>query len=163
MKIRSPRRVSRSYTQKLEGGADRVFELLCPVRETEWVNDWRPRVVFSESGLAEPGCVFITPALPEDALWLMTEYDRDAHRLQIIKVIPGVVVGTIEVRLQPAGDGCTADITYAYTSVSDHGDRALGEFTEAHFESFMKTWESELNHFLKTGRKLDLAGSSKRV
>lgn len=162
MKVRAPHRVSRSFTQHLEAGADRVFELLCPVRETEWVNDWRPKAVFSDSGSAEPGCVFITPGVPEDALWLMTEYDRSAHRLQIIKVIPGVVIGTIEVELDGAGETCTADITYAYTSISDHGDRALGEFTEEHFTEFMRTWEAELNHYLKTGRKLDLAAARNR-
>jgi hypothetical protein len=159
MQIRPPQRVSRSYTQHLEAGADAVFELLCPVRETEWVNDWRPRAVFTESGVAEPGCVFITPGVPEDALWLMTEYDRENHRLQIIKFIPGVVIGTIEVELTDGGDSSTADITYAYTSVSDHGDRALEEFTEGHFQGFMKTWERELNHYLKTGSKLDLAAA----
>ena len=160
MRVEQPHRVSRSYTQQLGAGPDRVFELLCPVRETEWVNDWRPKVVFTESGLAEPGCVFITPSVPEDALWLMTEYDRGRHRLQIVKMIPGVVVGTIDIDLKAAGsDACEADITYAYTALSDHGDRALEEFTEAHFESFMKTWERELNHYLETGSKLDLSGS----
>jgi hypothetical protein len=87
----------------------------------------------------------------------MTEYDREAFRLEIIKVIPSVVVGRISVSLTSQGDdSCTADITYAYTSLSDHGDRALDEFTEDHFKSFMVTWEKELNHYLRTGSKLEI-------
>lgn len=87
----------------------------------------------------------------------MTEYDPDAFRLEIIKMIPGVVVGRIRVSLTAGGDdGCTADITYAYTSISDHGDRALEEFTDDHFKSFMEIWEKELNHFLKTGTRLEI-------
>jgi hypothetical protein len=157
VRIEKPNRVSRSYVQHLVAIPSRVFELLCPVRETDWVNDWRPKVVFSESGVAEPGCVFLTPSIPDDALWLMTEYDRETCRLQIIKIIPGVVVGTIDIGVEADGDhGSTAHITYAYTSISDHGDRALDEFTEEHFTGFMKTWESELNHYLETGRMLDL-------
>lgn len=157
MRVEKPIRVSRSYTQHLNAEPAAVFELLCPVRETEWVNDWRPKLVLSDSGFAEPGCVFITPGIPEDALWLMTEYDPEAFRLEIVKMIPGVVVGRISIFL--AADGkkaCTADITYAYTSVSDHGERALEEFTEEHFTSFMKIWEKELNHFLATGTKLEI-------
>ena len=162
MRVEPPHRVSRSYTQQLVAGPDRVFELLCPVRETDWVNDWRPKVVFTESGVAEPGCVFITPSVPEDALWLMTEYDRRQHRLQIIKVIPGVVIGTIDIGLRASGEHtCEADITYAYTALSDHGNRALEEFTESHFIPFMKTWELELNHYLETGSMLDLEAAGK--
>ena len=114
-------------------------------------------MVLSDSGLAEPGCIFITPGIPEDALWLMTEYDPEALRLAITKMIPGVVVGQISISLAADGDeACTADITYAYTSISDHGNRALEEFTDDHFKGFMETWEKEHNHFLKTGTRLEI-------
>jgi hypothetical protein len=157
MRVEKPNSVSRSYTQHLNAGSPAVFELLCPVRETEWVNDWRPKLVLTDSGFAEPGCVFVTPGIPEDAVWLMTEYDREAHRLEIIKVIPGVVIGRITVSLAADGDdACTADITYAYTSISEHGDRALEEFTDDHFKGFMMTWEKELNHYLNEGTKLEI-------
>jgi hypothetical protein len=157
MRVEKPNRVSRSFTQHLSSPPAAVFELLCPVREAEWVNDWRPKLVLSDSGHAEPGCIFITPGIPEDALWLMTEYDPNAFRLQITKMIPGVVVGQISISLAEAGDDdCTAEITYAYTSISDHGDRALEEFTDDHFKAFMEIWEKELNHFLSTGTKFEI-------
>jgi hypothetical protein len=157
MRVEKPNRVSHSYTQHLKASPAAVFELLCPVRETEWVNDWRPKVVLSDSGYAEPGCIFITPGIPEDALWMMTVHDREAFKLEIIKVIPGVVMGRIAVSLTPDGDSASkAEITYAYTSISDHGDRALEEFTESHFTSFMVTWEKELNHFLSEGTMLEI-------
>lgn len=156
MRVEKPNRVSRNYTQGLCAPPARVFDLLCPVRETEWVNDWRPKLVLSESGFAETGCVFVTPGIPEDALWLVTDHDREHHRLEMIKVIPGVVVGTIKIVLsKDGGEASKATITYSYTSLSDHGDRALEEFTEAHFQSFMEVWEKELNHFLRTGAMLD--------
>ncbi len=155
MRVEKPNRVSWSYTQHLEAPPERVFPLLCPVREMEWVNDWKPKTVITESGLAEAGCVFITPGIPEDALWLMTEHDVENHHLEIIKFIPGVVVGRITISLAPAGEAeSSAEITYAYTALSDHGNRALEEFTREHFEGFMKSWEMELNHYLRTGKKL---------
>jgi hypothetical protein len=157
MRVEKPNKVSRSFTQNLSSPAAEVFELLCPVREADWVNDWRPKLVLSESGLAEPGCIFITPGIPEDALWLMTEYDPETFQLEIIKMIPGVVVGRISISLSADGDdACSAEITYAYTSISDHGDRALDEFTDDHFKSFMEIWEKELNHYLSTGSKLEI-------
>ncbi len=156
MRIEKPNRVSRSYTQHLGAPREEVFPLLCPVREAEWVKDWRPRLVLSDSGFAEPDCVFVTPGIPEDALWLMTVHDPEAYCLEIIKIIPGVVIGKISIALAPEGDSrCTSEITYAYTALSEHGDRALEEFTEDHFCSFMKIWENELNHFLKTDAMLE--------
>lgn len=155
MRVQSPVRVSRSYTQQLCAPPEEVFPLLCPVRETEWVNDWHPSVVFSQSGVAETDCVFVTPGVPDDSLWVIIDHDPVAHRLEMLKLIPGIAVGRISIALAAKDDGgSSADITYAYTSLGDHGDRALAEFSETHFNSFMDTWERELNHFLQTGTKL---------
>jgi len=160
MRVQAPVRVSRSYNQQLCAPPEKVFELLCPVRETEWVNDWNPTVVFSQSGVAEPDCVFVTPGVPDDSLWVIIDHDPVAHHLEILKLIPGIAVGRISISLAAQNDGgSSADITYAYTSLGDYGDRTLAEFTEAHFNSFMEVWERELNHFLQTGTKLEGHGS----
>jgi hypothetical protein len=31
----------------------------------------------------------------------------------------------------------------------------VNEFTQDHFDEFMLTWETELNHFLATGERLN--------
>ena len=161
MKIAAPNRVSRSYTQSLCARPEVVFPLLCPVRETEWVNGWNPSLVLSASGFAEPDCVFITPGVPEDPLWVVTVHEPEAFHLEILKLIPGVVLGKISIRLAQHGeDACTANITYTYTSLSTYGNEALKEFTEDYFRLFMETWEGELNHFLKTGSRLERDGGN---
>ena len=62
MQISQPRRVTRTYTQRLTAAPARVFPLLCPVREADWIEGWDPISVWSESGVAEPDCVFTTPS-----------------------------------------------------------------------------------------------------
>ena len=37
MGIRKPRRATRTFIQKLVAGPERVFPLLCPVREADWL------------------------------------------------------------------------------------------------------------------------------
>jgi len=154
MNITKPNRVTRTYTQSLIGDPDQVFPLLCPVREAEWVNGWHPRLVLTESGLVEADCVFVTAAGPQEAIWLVTLHDPVGHRLEIVKVIPGIVVGKIEIQLAAAEQGSTAYISYSFTSLGLDGDRVVKEFTQDHFDDFMTTWESELNHFLATGERL---------
>jgi hypothetical protein len=49
------KRVTHTYTQKLDATPERVFPLLCPVREAEWADGWQatasssniPRPLFS--------------------------------------------------------------------------------------------------------------------
>ena len=68
MKIEKPTRATRTFVQKLVAPPERVFPLLCPVREADWLDGWDPLAVYTDSGIAEPGCVFITKAAPHPAL-----------------------------------------------------------------------------------------------
>jgi len=160
MNVRTPNRLTRSYTQHLTGTPREVFPLLCPVREREWVNGWDPDLVLTTSGVAELGCVFITTAQPSDAVWMVTRHELETGRLELVKLVPDVVVARITIQLADAPGGSTAAITYSYTSLGQLGDLVLEEFTEADFTDFMETWESELNHFLTTGEKLVPEGGS---
>ena len=91
---------------------------------------------------------------PEDAIWMMTEHDPEHHRLEIIKAIPDIVVGRITIQLAAVEDGSVAKISYSFTSLGSDGDRVVREFTQEHFDEFMLTWETELNHFTATGERL---------
>ena len=37
MRVKKPNRVSRTFTQNLVAGPERVFPLLYPVREADWI------------------------------------------------------------------------------------------------------------------------------
>ena len=85
---------------------------------------------------------------------MVTDHDPAGHHLEIIKLIPGIVVGKIVIQLAATTAGSTADISYSFTSLGPDGDRVVSEFTQEHFDEFMLTWETELNHFLTTGERL---------
>jgi hypothetical protein len=150
MQIRTPNRVIRRYVQRLAAPPARVFPLLCPVREAEWIEGWDPKVVLSHSGVAEPDCVFVTAAEPADAIWIVTRHEPDRF-VEMLKVTPGVTVCRLTIALQAADHGCDADVTYRHTSLGPAGDALVAGFTEAHYTTFMQTWERRLNHYLRTG------------
>ena len=54
------RRVTHEYIQTNAASPERVFPLLCPVREADWIPGWRYKLIYSESGVAELGCIFAT-------------------------------------------------------------------------------------------------------
>lgn len=156
MRVDRPYRVKRSYTQSLAAPPAGVFPLLCPVREEEWVPGWEPELVLSNSGLVEEDCVFVTPGdEAEDSIWVVTRYEPAHHALTLYKVTPGHTVGRLDIELDADGNGGTsAEVSYEYTSLGPAGDEFIGGFTEDWYRRFMQGWETVLNHFLETGRKM---------
>jgi hypothetical protein len=146
MKIVPPIRATRTWPQRLAADPARVFPLLCPVRETEWVEGWDPSLVVTSSGVAEKDCVFVMP--DPEAVWVVTEYEPP-RRIEFVKVTPGVTVARIGIVLSPAGPGATrADVTYTHTALTEAGERFVAGFTDEYYASFMKEWEDALNTHL---------------
>jgi hypothetical protein len=149
-------RVVRSYAQRLAASPNTVFPLLCPVREAEWLRGWRYSLVHSASGVAELGCVFMTPHRHggTETVWVVTEYEPP-RRIGFVRVTPGAAAVQIAIELTPIGAGETrALVRYTYTALSDSGEAELAAAGEEAWRAMMQEWESSLNHYLATGRKL---------
>lgn len=149
--------VSRSYIQRIEAPPERVFPLLCPVREAEWLDGWAYELIHSESGLAEEGCVFRTrwDDFPE-TVWMVTRHDALSGRVEFARVTAGLVATRLGLRLEPAPGGATAlHVVYAHTPLSAEGAAFVeAQYGEREFHGAMAWWEKSMNHFLATGRTL---------
>jgi hypothetical protein len=154
MKIIEPRRVVRTYTQRLIGQPESVFSLLCPVRETDWIHGWDPILVVSQSGVAESDCVFTTAATPANAIWYITRHEPENWFVEMLKITPSVTACRLTIQLRRTVDGCDAQVTYGHTSLGPEGDNFIAAFTEESYVAFMRNWESRMNHYLLTGRAL---------
>lgn len=153
MDIQQPNRVTRAYTQQLCAEPGKVFPLLCPVREAEWLEHWDPLAVITHSGVAETDCVFSTQAVPRNAVWYITRHEPETAFVEMIKLTPEVTACRLRIQLTGIPGGCEAHITYLHTSLGPKGDAFIEAFTEEHFRVFMRDWEARLNHFLRTGKK----------
>ena len=154
MEISHPVRVRRTYVQTLVAPPEKVFPLLCPVRETEWASGWNPRQVITQSGYVEPGCIFVVPNVPQDSIWIVTQWDSKEFFVEFINVTPGITVGKIEIQLhQGEKEQTLAEVSYSYTALSQKGSEFVEQFTPGQYQVWMQEWESELNHFLQTGTK----------
>jgi hypothetical protein len=151
MRATKPNRVTHSYRQSLHAAPDKVFPLLCPVREIEWADGWLPDVVISASGVAERDCVFTTSDKLGTAIWYITRHEPERWFVEMLKILPGVTACRLQIQLSENHQGCFADITYAHTSIGPAGDEFVAKFTAEHYQKFMQAWEKELNHFLQTG------------
>ncbi len=129
MHVTTPHRVSHTYTQRLIGEPSAVFPLLCPVREADWLDGWDPISVITRSGVAEPDCVFVTPATPNDAIWYVTQHDPQRGFVEMLKITPLVTACRLTIQLRPIATGSEATVTYTHTSLGPEGDAFVAAFT----------------------------------
>jgi len=154
MIITPPLRATRTYVQRLVAEPERVFPLLCPVREADWIEDWDPLAVFTNSGVAEQDCVFITAGQPNNAVWYITRLEPEKGFVEMLKITPDVTACKLTIQLRAVPEGSEAEVTYSHTSLGPRGDAFVASFTEEYYREFMREWEEQINHYLRHGRML---------
>lgn len=150
------KRSSQSYRQTIHAAPERVFPLLCPVREAEWLDGWTCTMVWSKSGVAEEGVVFTTsqPGEP-DTVWVFTRHDPVRREIDFARFTPGSRTCAVRIRVEPAGaDASHVHITYTYTGLSEAGNAWVEAYTEEEFRKMFLRWKRSMNHYLRTGTKL---------
>ena len=146
-------RVAHEYIQSNPASPERVFPLLCPVREAEWIPGWRYKLIYSDSGVAELGCVFTTQDPTVEAAkysshsnerdssapeitWICTDYDPVSFRIGYVWVKPRRVATELRIQLARTEDGnARSHIRFRYTGLSDEGNREVESSDRSWFES----------------------------
>jgi hypothetical protein len=151
-------RVTHEFTQTNNATPEKVFPLLCPVHEADWAPGWQYRLIYSDSGVAELGCVFTTPNPPNHAFpektWIVTDYDPAAFRIGYVWINPGRVATELRIQLTRKSDTTLANIRYRYTGLSEEGNREIEGYDENWFRNMMEGWQSAINEYLCNGKTL---------
>jgi hypothetical protein len=152
------RRTIQEHRMRLDGKPEAVFPLLCPVRETEWIETWRCEMIHSESGFAEQDCIFRTdfPADGPRDTWVVSRYEKprliEFVRVNAIRAIRYTIT------LEETGAGGTEAIwRQVITGLDAPGDAFVEQLSDAAFRTRMSALEQMLNHYLTTGRMLRLS------
>lgn len=152
------KRVTRSYQQTINASPAKVFPLLCPVREAEWLFGWDCEVIYSESGFAEEGGVFISSSSHEGekgTIWLITKRDEENKEIEFARITPESRVGKLVISVEESeGSNSLVNISYTFTALNKDGNRFVEEFTKEEFIESMKFWKDSMNHYLETGEQL---------
>jgi len=151
------KRIIRNYRQTINAPPEVLFPLLCPVREAEWLDGWQYELIYSESGLAEEGCIFSTPGDgEEDTVWIISRHDKENHLIEFTRFTPDSRTCVLKVTVTPKDETASnVDISYTYTGITSDGNTWINNFTEETFLEAVQFWESSMNHFLETGEKLE--------
>ncbi|HJV22693.1 MAG TPA: hypothetical protein VJ570_08350 [Holophagaceae bacterium] len=131
-----------------------IFPLLCPVREADWIPGWSANLLWSRSGVAEPGALFTTPG-PTGSPWIwhIVEHDAVAGRIRFSVTAPGSHLLDLVLGLEAAGEGARLAWTYTLLALTPEGETFLDAYEEA-FRPKMELLERRLRHWLRTGTLL---------
>lgn len=149
-------RVVREFTLRVHGAPRRVFALLCPTREHDWVDGWRAELVHSASGYAEPDCVFVIDLAERGReIAVVTRHDPERNEVEFVFVCPETHLEHLSIAVRDGGDG-TSILHWrrAYTGLSPAGDDFVREYAGETLTGRMQFLERALDHYLRTAEML---------
>ncbi len=151
-----PQRITRAYRQTINATPEKVFPLLCPVREADWLDGWQYDMIYSESGLVEEGAVFSTPYEgEEDTIWIVTKHDSSTCNVQFARFTNNSRTCLLKIAVKPKGGlSSYVEVSYTYTGITPAGNYFVDDFTEDAFLEAVTFWEKSMNYFLETGERL---------
>lgn len=140
------------YSMKLESSPERIFPLLCPILEYEWLNNWKCTMVYSESGVAENDCIFYkSTGFPfYKRITFHTISYRPAEEIEFLLYIQKVGTIRMKLQLEPETNNITVmNCNYLLTGHSRFGNRQLRKYREKKIEKEVKSLEADLRYWLK--------------
>jgi len=152
-----PQRFTREIELRIAASPQRVFPLLCPVREYDWIAPWQCRMRYTESGVAENNCIFETdfPHNGGRETWVVSAYDQD-RGIAFVRFTAEEKVVKLDIRLDATADGGTRLLwRKTFTGLSPAGNQIVASMA-GDFEAEAARIGKMLSHYLSTGKMLPL-------
>ena len=152
----SGKRITREFETTISAPVDKVFPLLCPVREYDWIPQWQCEIIYTDSGVAELGCVFSTRLNDglDKEIWVVSHYEP-GQQISFVRTGPNTTI-RFQVTLTPAGNKTTIRWYQEITSLNSSGDQVLAESTKQDYHARMTALNKMLDHYLQNGVALNL-------
>jgi hypothetical protein len=145
---------SLSASQTLLATPEKVFPLLCPTREYDWIENWKCDLICSKSGFAELDCIFTTdfPGDEKD-VWVVDQYLPN-QVIQFIRVSANRVIRYRITLTDQANGQTTALWEQKVTALTEDGNNYVESLSNLEFGLKIKGLELMINYFLETGEML---------
>lgn len=144
-----------SFSTQLSAVPEKVFPLLCPVKEYDWIPTWQCKMLYSKSGYAELGCVFSTDldSLSGTEVWVVCTYEKD-RKIGFVRTGKHTTI-RYDVTLTPHGSGSTIEWTQEITGLDRAGDMVIDTLTPPVYDEKMTHLNNLLEHYLLTGKSIN--------
>ena len=119
-----------------------VFELFSPLGERLWVPDWNPELLYPSDAAWGRNQIFRTHEETGEAIWIVTDLNREVHQVEYHRVEPHLYVSHIRVKCSESGvDRTEVSTAYTFIGLSSDGNDAIGSMTAEAYSEKMKRWK----------------------
>lgn len=147
------KRKSMSSEAQLHFAAERVFPLLCPVREYDWIDGWSCELIASESGFAEENCIFISDMPPfGKETWFFLNYTPNKGFTAIRN--GKNFVTRVDLELIHNGECCSFRAEFLLTATDPSGNDFIENFPDDFAYNFCSRLGKLINYYLEHGRMM---------
>lgn len=149
-------RIETRFSHRISAPPDKVFPLLCPVRESEWLEGWDCKILYTETGRAENNCVFTTDSTGQGKrTWMVSRYELENCIVEYVVFCPELFVERIDIRVEKDVDGASHVLwRRTYTGITPKGNEFIKVFTGEPLRKRMTLVQKSLEYYLKTGEML---------
>jgi len=126
MKADGPRydRMVINHTQTFQVRPDKVFPLLCPTTEFDWIDGWHCEMIYSQSLYQEYNAIFKTNYFNFDEVWVVSHFEPN-RIIEFTRVSENLSI-KVDVRLCDNLDGTTTgNWIINATALTEAGNEAL--------------------------------------
>jgi len=125
-----------------------IYPLLCPVREYEWIAEWKCDLIKSESGVNEKGCIFRTnfEGCGGPEIWVTSVFEPN-KRLEFVRTSPSLAT-LYEIELEAVPGGTELTWTQHVTALNPEGNLLLEQHDPKQYNEMIQSLETKLNVYL---------------
>ena len=141
------------FDKEFSASPQEVFKQLCPSREADWINGWTVDLIYTQTGYAEPLCVFRTPEsnILGAGLWILTKVEPDKALEATVFQEDKDTIEFFKIDLIDNGNGtCKGIWTITLTAISEKGNAVIEQISDEE-PAFLE----ELEYFLKHGELME--------
>lgn len=129
---------------------EKIFPLLCPVLEYDWIPSWRTKLIHSKSGFAEENCIFETRFADGPTFWVCTRYEPTKYIEYTCFAQHGLIVRLkITLKVVPAGTQIVWNRSWHAYNVE--GEAQVKQWSASQYEEMMNQRKAEMEYYLRTG------------
>jgi len=164
----SENRIELSFKGTINASPDKIFPLLCPKREEQWIDGWNTdayQLISTKSGFNEKNCIFQENFLKNflfgeegPTTWITSVYKPEQFILEFLLVFGDLAVMNREVRLEESEGPATAcRWTDRITSLKGSWNKSEGQGLEIQLKAFSYYLGVILKYYCETGKMLKLS------
>ena len=139
------------FSGTFETTPEKIFPLLCPAREADWIPGWDVELIYTNSGYAEDKCVFRTnksnPA--GEGLWTFTGFKLNEY-VEFVKFKKEILIHS-KINLTPNEDDTTTTTWKTIsTALSEEGNKEIEKISENNHNAIIQV----MDYYLKNGKRI---------